>query len=198
VVAHDESGNAQTGTPPDPDYPGMEEAVAALQEMEKPSKLPTIKEIRSEVLWGNLLGGGAGVEYYFGYRLPENDLAAEDWRSRELTWDYSRYALEFFHDNKIPFWDMRNADALVGNEGHDNSIYCFAKVGEIYVVYLPSVGSAKLDLEGVDNLFSVSWYNPRSGGGLQNGSVTEVQGGSRVELGKPPADPEDDWVILVK
>ena len=26
------------------------------------------------------MGGGAGVEYYFGYQLAENDLVAEDWR----------------------------------------------------------------------------------------------------------------------
>ncbi len=198
VVAHDEAGNAQTGTPPDPDYPGMDTAVEALKEMEKIPKLPSIEEIRSEVLWGNLMGGGAGVEYYFGYRLPENDLNAQDWRSRELTWDYSRFALAFFKDHDIPFWEMRNADALVGNEMQNNSIYCFAKTGEIYVVYLPSEGSAKLDLAGTDGPFKVRWYNPRSGGELQPGSIEEVQGGSIVNLGEPPADPQEDWVALVK
>ena len=198
VVAHDEAGNAQTGTPPDPDYPGMEAAVVALNEMEKIPKLPTIDEIRREVLWGNLMGGGAGVEYYFGYRLPENDLGAQDWRSRELTWDYSRFALAFFYDYEIPFWDMKNADALVGNELHDNSVYCFAKPGEIYVVYLPAAGSAKLNLEGDDGQFKVRWYNPRTGGELQPGLIEEVQGGSVVNLGGPPADPQEDWVVLVK
>lgn len=198
VVAHDEAGNAQTGTPPDPDYPGMDTAVEALKEMEKIPKLPSIEEIRSEVLWGNLMGGGAGVEYYFGYRLPENDLNAQDWRSRELTWDYSRFALAFFKDFNIPFWEMRNADALVGNKMQNNSIYCFAKTGEVYVVYLPAEGSAKLDLAGADGPFKVRWYNPRSGGELQPGSIEEVMGGSTVNLGEPPADPQEDWVALVK
>jgi hypothetical protein len=198
VVAHDEAGNAQTGTPPDPDYPGMENAVEALKEMEKIPKLPSIEEIRSEVLWGNLMGGGAGVEYYFGYRLPENDLNAQDWRSRELTWDYCRYALAFFRHHDIPFWEMENADDLVGNEMHDNSAYCFAKPGEIYVVYLPAGGSAKLDLGDADGPFKVRWYNPRSGGEIQPGSIEEVQGGSLVNLGESPADPQEDWVVLVK
>ena len=198
VVAHDEAGNAQTGTPPDPDYPGMEAAVEALKEMEKIPKLPSIEEIRSEVLWGNLMGGGAGVEYYFGYRLPENDLNAQDWRSRELTWDYCRHALSFFKDFNIPFWEMQNADALVGNEKHDNSIYCFSKPGEIYVVYLPAAGMAKLNLDGTDKSFKVRWYNPRSGGELQPGSVEEVLGGSIVNLGEPPADLHEDWVVLVR
>jgi hypothetical protein len=198
VVAHDEAGNAQTGTPADPDYPGMAEAAAALDTMRRVPKLPTIDEIRSEVLWGNLMGGGAGVEYYFGYRLPQNDLGAQDWRSRDLTWDYCRFALLFFSDNKIPFWEMNNADALAGNEDHDNSVYCFAKSGEVYVVYLPGGGPAKLDLTGVGGTFKISWYNPRQGGGLQDGSVAEVVGGARVDLGEPPADPGQDWVVLLR
>jgi hypothetical protein len=166
--------------------------------MEKIPKLPTIDEIRSQVLWGNLMGGGAGVEYYFGYRLPENDLGAQDWRSRELTWDYCRHALAFFKDHNLPFWEMKNADALVGNEMHNNCVFCFAKHGEIYVIYIPPAGSVKLNLEGGDGQFKVRWYNPRTGGGLQNGSVDEVQGGAGVNLGEPPADPKEDWVVLVK
>jgi hypothetical protein len=198
VVAHDEAGNAATGTPADPGYPGMKEAVAALELDEDSPKLPTIDEIRGEVLWGNLMGGGAGVEYYFGYQLPENDLGAQDWRSRELTWDYSRIALAFFHDHEIPFWEMKNADALVGNKLHDNSLYCFAKPDKIYVVYLSAAGSARLDLTGVEGKFKVNWYNPRTGGELRNGSIAEVQGGATVDLGVPPADLEKDWVVLVK
>ena len=198
VVAHDEPGNAATGTPADPDYPGMKEAVEKLAQGTKMIKLPGIDEIRAEVLWGNLMAGGAGVEYYFGYRLPQNDLNAEDWRSRDRTWDYSRIALAFFYDHEIPFWEMKNADSLAGNELHDNSVYSFAKPGEIYAVYLPAAGSAKLNLEGAEGQFKVRWYNPRTGGGLQNGSIAEVQGGSIVELGKPPADLGEDWVILVK
>ena len=107
-------------------------------------------------------------------------------------------ALDFFKDHDIPFWEMENADALVGNELHDNSVYCFAKPGEIYVVYLPATGPVKLNLDGAEGPFQVRWYNPRTGGGLQTGSIDEVQGGSVVNLGEPPADPQEDWVVLVK
>ncbi|MFC2080711.1 DUF5060 domain-containing protein [Bacteroidota bacterium] len=198
VVAHDEAGNADTGTPPDPDYPGMDEAIKAISRTDKKPKLPSIDEIRGEVLWGNLLGGGAGVEYYFGYELPQNDLSAEDWRSREMTWNYSRFALDFFTDNAIPFWEMKNADELVGNKSHDNSAYCFAKPGEMYVVYLPQPGSAKLDLSLANRPFDVLWYNPREGGELESGSVRSVQGRSLADLGNPPSDDGKDWVVLVK
>lgn len=197
VVAHDESGNAITGTPPDPDYPGMAEARADMEQDEKKIKLPTIDEIRSEVLWGNLLGGGAGVEYYFGYRLPQNDLNAEDWRSRAQTWKYSNLALSFFRDHAIPFWEMSNADELVGNAEQDNTTYCLAKPGEKYVIYWFAGDPVRLDLTGVEGPFSIKWFNPRSGGELQDGSLSSVNGGNLMALGNPPEEDGQDWVILV-
>jgi len=138
------------------------------------------------------------VEYYFGYQFPQNDLRCEDWRSRDRSWDYCRFALAFFQQNAVPFWEMKNADALVGNEPHDNSKYCFAKAGEVYVVYLPDGGASELDLAGANGAFNVKWFNPRAGGGLQDGPVTQVQGGGKVSLGHPPADPGQDWAVLVR
>lgn len=198
VVAHDESGNAGTGTPPDDDYPGMTEAKQQLAEAENAPKLPTVPEIRSEVLWGNLLGGGAGVEYYFGYRLPQNDLGAEDWRSRAQTWKTSAIALRFFRDNDIPFWEMKNTDELVGNPEHDNSRYCMAKPGEVYIVYLPKTDAVSLDLDGIEGEFYIKWFNPREGGALQDGSVQKINGGGKADLGTPPGEGMEDWVILVR
>ena len=60
------------------------------------------------------MGGGAGVEYYFGYQFVETDLDCEDWRSRDASWDYCRIALEFFSENEIPLVEMQPADQLIG------------------------------------------------------------------------------------
>ncbi len=198
VVAHDEAGNAATGTPSDPDFPGTEEASKRILEDPKGAALPSIHDVRKVVLWGNLLGGGAGVEYYFGYQLPQNDLGAQDWRSRQATWDYSRIALEFFNDQNIPFWDMTNRDDLVGNPEHNNSMYCFAKVGELYLVYRPGQGSVNLDLTGNSDSYRVKWFNPRTGGDLAEGSVKRVEGGARVNLGIPPTDQDMDWLLMIE
>lgn len=198
VVAHDESGNAQTGTPPDPDYPGMDAARERIEQAENGPKLPTIDEIRSEVLWGNIMGGGAGVEYYFGYQLPQNDLNAEDWRSRAMTWSYSNIALSFFRDQAIPFWEMDNMDRLVDNSDHDNSVYCLAKPGEIYVIYLPTSKPFTLDLNGLEGAYGIQWFNPRTGGGLSKGTVESVAAGQNVDLGNPPEAVGMDWVIVVR
>ena len=34
-------------------------------------------------------------------------------RSRDRSWDYARIALGFFRDQRLPFWQMRNADGIV-------------------------------------------------------------------------------------
>ncbi len=141
VVANDEQGPAGLGVPPDPGYAGFAGKNAQGNDVGY-----TLDDIRKSTLWGNLMAGGAGVEYYFGYGLPDNDLVAENFRSRDKSWDYGRIAIDFFHSQKIPFWEMTNVDELVGNDKHDNSRYGFAKANEVYLVYLPSGGTATLDL----------------------------------------------------
>lgn len=208
VVAHDEPGNAALGSPPDPDYPGMKEAKAAIElERLKPDanlnqlKLPTVDEIRKEVLWGQLLAGGAGVEYYFGYKLPQNDLNCQDWRSRSLTWKWSSIALQFFKDHDIPFWEMHNANKLVSNFDNDNTVYCFAKPGSLYLLYMPGNQVTLmniLDMMRDEGVYSVKWFNPREGGPLQDGPVKQIMGNGIRDLGPPPSDPLQDWLIVVR
>ncbi|MCP5520072.1 MAG: DUF5060 domain-containing protein [Verrucomicrobiales bacterium] len=192
VVANDEQGGADTGVPPDPGYQGYDGR--------KPDGTPApgIDDIRKATLWGNLMAGGAGVEYYFGYQLPQNDLACEDFRSRDRSWDHARIALQFFHENRVPFWEMTNADELTGNPAHDNRGYCLAKAGEVYVVFLANGGPGKLDLTASSGRFEVKWFDPRNGGRLQEGGVRSVEGGQTVSLGTPPTDSGADWVVLVR
>jgi len=215
VVCNDEQNPASLGVPPDPGYQGhdgvaREDAAGgegkagkkAKKEAKKESTAPaqgyTMHDIRKLCLWGTLMAGGAGVEYYFGYKLPQNDLVCEDFRSRDRSWDFCRIALSFFKDNVVPFWEMKNADALVGNGQNDNSKYCLAKPGELYVVYLPNGGTTDLDLAGANGAFTVKWFNPRVGGVLQEGSVKSVKGGATVSLGQPPAETDQDWTALIK
>jgi len=142
---------------------------------------------RVEALWGNLMGGGAGVEWYFGYQYPHNDLTCEDWRTRERMWDQTRYALEFFH-RYLPFWEMEPV-SLPGARA-------LVKPGQIYAVQLPRGGSATIELPAGE--YEVSWYNPRSGGPLLAGSVTRLSGPGVRSIGSPPSDPGRDWVALVR
>ncbi len=204
VVANDEQNPAGLGVPPDPGYKGHDGVAAEKQtkgskaEGNFTAKPYTLHDIRKLTLWGNLMAGGAGVEYYFGYSLPENDLVCEDFRSRDRSWEYCRIALEFFRAEKIPFAEMTSANALIGNPKDDNSKFCFAKPGEVYLVYLPDGGTTDLDLSAAKGSFTVKWFNPRTGGELANGSVKAVQGGGSVALGAPPADASEDWLIVIR
>ena len=204
VVANDEQNPASLGVPPDPGYRGHD-GIAVEKNPKGPagegftaSKPYTMHDIRKRCLWGNLMAGGAGVEYYFGYALPENDLVCEDFRSRDRSWDYCRIALEFFREQRIPFAEMTSANALIGNPGDSNDRFCLARTGELYLVYLPDGGSADLDLSGITGSFSVRWFNPRSGGAPARGAVASVEGGARAGLGDAPADAGEDWLVVVR
>jgi len=192
VVAFDESGSAAHAQCPDLGYQGYDGR-------DRQGKMThTQHDVRKKTLWGVLMAGGGGNEYYFGYRYVENDLVCEDWRSRDASWDYCRIAIGFFFDNEIPFWEMTHADQRVGNPDHDHGNYCFAKSGDTYVVYLPDGGTAELDLTDAPGRYRVEWFDPRSGGDLQTGSVSELDGGASRSLGQPPNDPHEDWVVLLR
>lgn len=192
VVANDEQGSADTGVPPDLGYKGFNGKTSDGKTAQ------SADDIRKATLWGNLMAGGAGVEYYFGYKFPEGDLNCEDFRSRDKSWDYCRIALEFFRSHNIPFWDMKSADSLVGNPKGDNTKYCFTKKGELYLVFLRDGGTSELDLGGASGSFTVKWFSPRTGAALADGSVKSVTGGGKVSLGNPPADHGADWLAIVR
>ncbi|MEQ1843195.1 MAG: hypothetical protein ABL994_22560, partial [Verrucomicrobiales bacterium] len=131
VVANDEQNPAGLGVPPYPGYKGhnglaVEKTKSKGTKDEGHFKVKpyTMHDIRKLTLWGNLMAGGAGVEYYFGYALPENDLVCEDFRSRDKSWDYCRIALDFFRTEKIPFAEMTSSNSLIGNTKDDSSKFC--------------------------------------------------------------------------
>ncbi len=195
VVANDEQGPAGEGVPCDPGYQGSD-GTAKLDD-----QTYTQDDIRKLTLWGNLMAGGAGVEYYFGYRHPQNDLNCEDFRSRARLWKWSRLAIEFLREQKLPLSTMHPADELVGNEDYDNQAYVLAKPGSVYLVYLPFVQSTKLNLKNQQGEYDLAWFNPRIGGPLQVGSVALVKAGDWVDLGAPPSEQlqsNDDWLVVLR
>jgi len=170
-VSLDEIGPPDTGVKPDVDDPGHD-------------------EVRKHALWGNLMAGGAGCEWYLGYKYAHNDLNCEDWRSRATMWAQTRHALEFFHQH-LPFDRMQPGDELTSQQGD----YCLAAAGEVYAVYLPEGGTTDLTL--APGRYTVAWYNPRSGGKPIEGTVRTITGPGRRSIGRPPSEPSQDWAVLV-
>ena len=176
AVACDEPGDASHALRPDDDAGNSHE------------------DGRKNALWGTLMAGGWGNEWYFGYKHAHSDLSLEDFRSRDQWWDYCRHALEFFKHHQIPVWEMESRDDLLSGAAG----YCLCKVGSVYVVYLKNCDGAKLDLRDAQGSFEVQWFNPREGGPLLTGGVPAIQGGKSRSLGAPPKDPEMDWVVLIR
>ncbi len=148
---------------------------------------------RKTALWGALMAGGGGVEWYFGYANPHNDLNLEDFRSRDKLWDQTRYAIEFFQQN-LPFAEMNSADQLIikGNA------FALAKPGHTYALYLPNGGSATIDLSHVKGEFSVYWYNPRTGDPLQQTQTRSINAPAKISVGAPPDSPKQDWAVYIR
>ncbi|MEM1041544.1 MAG: choice-of-anchor D domain-containing protein [Bacteroidota bacterium] len=177
VVTLDEPGNATVGCSPD-------------------GAGNNHRACRGEALWANLFAGGAGVEWYFGYSRPHNDLDLEDFRSRDRLWDYTRYAVSFMHDH-LPFTEM--ATVRASSVGADGDTYLFAQDAPddgwfVAAVYLPD-GTDAFDIPA--GTYTVAWFDPRNGGALQSGSVPTVSEGADQSLGTPPGSPSEDWVALL-
>ena len=153
---------------------------------------PRHDSLRRHALWGHLLGGGAGVEWYFGARFPGNDLTAEDWRSRDNLWKQTHHALDFF-EAYLPYWEMESCNGLIDR----SESYCFGKTGEVYAIYLPEGGTGFVKLpKGHD--YKLSWYSPVTGGALRKGNVPSVEGADRIEIGFPPTPSGEDQILLIE
>ena len=178
AIFHDEQTPASVGVMPDADDPWHD----------KP---------RKHALWGNLMGGGSGVEWYFGYQYDHMDLNCEDWRSRDTMWDQTRHALVFFQQH-LPFWEMWPANGLT----NDPNAYVFAKEGEVYAVYVPEAWRTRITLAPGE--YSLHWYDPRNGGDLKPDDEGTIRAGemrmgddASLEL-SPPSQPGMDWVALLR
>ncbi len=170
VVACDEPGDASHALVPDKDNPTHDNA-------------------RKNGLWGTFMAGGAGNEWYFGYQHDHSDLTCNDFRSRDNWWDQCLIALDFFRDY-TPFWEMKNYNSL------SNGDYCFAKPGDIYVVFLKDGGNKTITLE--EGIYDVHWFNPRSGDSLIVAEPTRIAGPETKYIGNPPLGATGDWVALVR
>lgn len=142
---------------------------------------------RANVLWATITAGGAGMEHYF----PGRDLVEQNFRSYEVFWEYMNIAHDLFSQHALPFWEMESQDTAV----NISTGWCLGKTDETYIIYLEDGGTTNLDLVGD---YIIKWYNPREGGALVDGSVTNVQSGTSVNIGTPPNDTSLDWVAVLQ
>lgn len=151
---------------------------------------PTHNDGRMNALWGNLMAGGWGCEYYFGYQHDHSDLTCQDFRSRDDFWDQCRYALQFFDQQDIPFWQMQCKDDLTWQKND----YCFIKDGQIYLIYQKQGGPLKLDLS--DGKFEYGYFNPRTGEGADALLNKKAIAGPKKFTFTAPDN--KDWLLVIR
>ncbi|GIV34145.1 MAG: hypothetical protein KatS3mg031_1680 [Chitinophagales bacterium] len=143
--------------------------------------------LRELALWAHYMAGGGGVEWYFG----NDDLTAEDFRTRSIIWDYTRKA-QYFFKNYLPFWKMTPNDALTAY----SSDFVLEYPGRVYAIY-DRFGNSNPSITLPCGTYTVKWYDPTNNSYiLQNGGFITVQGGGTVYLGSRPYA-NNDWAILI-
>ena len=167
IMMMDEIGPWHTGTRTDADHPAHD-------------------TLRHEALWGTLMAGGAGVEWYFGWHKPPNDLNAEDWRSRENIWKQSLIARRIMEE--VPYTEMQSRSDLSSGE----DILYMSKGDEIFLIYFKSAKSTTVNLPDGD--FDLTWFNPLTGEASDKAKLD----GKSANLGDPPGNKQQDWVAIVK
>lgn len=162
VVANDEQGSAGEGI-----------------------RVASDASIRKDVLWGSLMAGGTGVEYYYGYTETDGDINNQNHRLRGDLYKQGGYALDFFNKYMQAYMiTMVSADELTS----DTSDFVFANAGVAYAIYRANGGSVALNLPTGNSNYDVQWYNPRVGGDLT----------SKSTLGANLVAPDNnDWVALI-
>jgi len=158
---------------------------------------PEHYEIMHKVLWGNLMAGGGGVEWYFGHKYDNDDLNCEDFRSRDRLWELTAIAMNFFLDN-LPIDEMKPADNIVSPRAN----YCLVKDDDVIVIYIPTGGASSVRLNPQKS-YRLQWFDPRNGGELFDSHelpeiVSEVSE-LNFQIGtKEKYNLRNDWVAVLK
>ncbi|MFA9392420.1 MAG: DUF5060 domain-containing protein [Prolixibacteraceae bacterium] len=147
--------------------------------------------IRHKVLWGNLMAGGAGVEWYFGYKYPNADLSCEDWHSRDNLWDQTKVALDIFNEY-LPFNKMSSHDELV-----TGNAYCFAQPDEIYALYLFDTIKVRIYLGNGNSQYNITWLNPNTGEVIHSESPVKIVGPGWVDV-EAPKEKQYDYLAIIR
>jgi len=145
-------------------------------------------QLRREVLYPVYFSGG-NIEWYFGFQGA--DIRTENFRTREPMYRFMRYAREFIEQH-LPFPDMQAMDDLLVGASTNDQV--FADPGNTYAIYLNS-GNREPSLQVSKGDYTLQWFNPRNGEFDERISMVT---GDTINIGTPPDDPEEDWVVLIK
>nr|WP_136251332.1 DUF5060 domain-containing protein [Ningiella ruwaisensis] len=150
---------------------------------------PTHDSLRRYALWGTLMAGATGVEWYFGAHQPHNDLSSEDFRQRENLWKQTKIAADFF--NALPLTSLKPVVAANG---------LFEATGDgFHLVYYGAeqLNNAEINLSLPMGSFSMTWLDPITGEEVEgNELVTDGKNGVSIKV--PESIIKQDAVLYLR
>lgn len=151
------------------------------------SVLPDIETWTNNALWASIIAGSAGIHYY----SHNGDITIDNYTLHAPYYQRMKYAKHFFEDHNIPFWNLHNDNSAISNG------YLLTDNNDYYIAFLPKGGTTTIHISGSD-MFNVKWFDPRNGGDLQNGSITNVSSGNNISIGNAPNNKSSSWVVLLE
>ncbi len=140
---------------------------------------------RKEIVWGTIMAGGAGTEFYVG---AGKDVVLQDLKRYHDYYRYSGIAVKFMQ-KYIPMKTLYPNDNYIGNGWT-------LKNNSKVLLYLRNGGTRDIDLP--KGTYTVRWYDPRHGGILQVGTKSIVTGGASKNIGYAPSYHAKDWVVWIE
>lgn len=163
AITMDEIGHWSKGAAPDADDPDRD-------------------HLRRHALWGALMAGASGAEWYFGAHFPANDLTSEDWRLRDTLWGQTRAALDIFNHNLA-----ETTLSTCPEEGVIGVLYCARTSDGRYLLYLKAGTKGPIEIPALAGRdISLLWLDPK----------TAVTSPDHHALHPPSTN--QDWVALIE
>lgn len=139
--------------------------------------------VRKQMIYPVLFAGG-NIEL-----ILKGVLDLEDFSEYEPLWDYMWYARKVLED--LEFWKMVSHNELIG--GISGKELCFTDNHD-YAIYLPCGSNSSLAV-AAGRVFTLKWYDPRTGAYVKEYTVTAGQG---LDIGAPPYNNGEDWVVVLR
>ena len=146
---------------------------------------PSHDSLRRHAIWGALMAGATGFEWYFGAHQPHNDLSSEDFRVRENLWIQSKIAADFFSNLALT-----QLTAIDDGQGLYHS-----QTSNTQLVYVLPLSKIELDLKA--GRYEVTWLDPITGTLMHNADLV-LSTNKMVEFQPPGAQLQTDLVLKVE
>lgn len=139
-------------------------------------------------LWGTLMAGGAGVEYYYEYQTGCTNLHCDDHSTQATKYEQAGVELNFVR-TKVPFQDVLPADRLTSVTDD----YVLAKEGQVSLVH--SLDGAANTITLPEGTWQVKWFATETGM-MQGKTATFVTNNMANGVLSAPNQTQD-WLIVI-